>query len=209
MPVIAAEWHLSVSDIGFLFSGTFFGQPLGALLFPYLAEKYGRLRACTLLRLGCRAHEPDLCGDLELHQPRILSHPAGDRHWRRRSRLPRSGWPTRFRGRKWTRLLVLPPVRSRGPDWAYIGAALLGVPSSHRNTAGRSCLWPAPLPALIAAIMRRTVADVTALVSVAGAHRRVRCGRRCHGTRSYCRTGAALQPPDVTRQRGRQRAARI
>src|ERR1700751_987171 len=47
MPVIAAEWHLSVSDIGFLFSGTFFGQLLGTLLFPYLAERYGRLRACS------------------------------------------------------------------------------------------------------------------------------------------------------------------
>jgi MFS transporter, putative metabolite:H+ symporter len=47
MPVLAAAWGLSRAEIGFLLSGTFFGQLLGAILFPYLAERYGRLRAAS------------------------------------------------------------------------------------------------------------------------------------------------------------------
>jgi len=47
MPVLAGAWGLSRADIGFLLSGTFFGQLLGALLFPYLAERLGRLRAAS------------------------------------------------------------------------------------------------------------------------------------------------------------------
>jgi MFS transporter, putative metabolite:H+ symporter len=47
MPVLAGAWGLSTAQIGFLLSGTFFGQLLGALLFPYLAERYGRLRAAS------------------------------------------------------------------------------------------------------------------------------------------------------------------
>jgi putative MFS transporter len=45
MPVLAGAWGLSNQQIGLLLSGTFFGQLLGALLFPYLAERYGRLRS--------------------------------------------------------------------------------------------------------------------------------------------------------------------
>ncbi len=62
MPVIAAAWHLPNADIGLLLSGTFFGQLMGALLFPYLAERYGRLRAASysiwvvgLFSLACAA----------------------------------------------------------------------------------------------------------------------------------------------------------
>jgi len=62
MPVLAGAWHLSTAEIGYLLSGTFFGQLLGALLFPYLAERYGRLRAASysvwvvgLLGLACAA----------------------------------------------------------------------------------------------------------------------------------------------------------
>jgi putative MFS transporter len=47
MPVLASAWGLSTAEIGFLLSGTFFGQLLGALLFPYLAERYGRLRSAS------------------------------------------------------------------------------------------------------------------------------------------------------------------
>src|SRR5215469_771004 len=62
MPVLAGAWHLSTAEIGYLLSGTFFGQLLGALLFPYLAERYGRLRAASysvwvvgLFGLACAA----------------------------------------------------------------------------------------------------------------------------------------------------------
>src|SRR5262249_41561810 len=47
MPVLAGAWHLSNAEIGYLLSGTFFGQLLGAILFPWLAERYGRLRAAS------------------------------------------------------------------------------------------------------------------------------------------------------------------
>jgi putative MFS transporter len=47
MPVLAQAWGLTTAQIGFLLSGTFFGQLLGALLFPYLAERYGRLRSAS------------------------------------------------------------------------------------------------------------------------------------------------------------------
>src|ERR1700733_13415178 len=45
MPVLAGAWHLTTAEIGFILSGTFFGQLLGAILFPYIAERYGRLRS--------------------------------------------------------------------------------------------------------------------------------------------------------------------
>ncbi|HEY3917692.1 MAG TPA: MFS transporter [Stellaceae bacterium] len=47
MPVLAGTWGLSRAEIGFLLSGTFFGQLLGAILFPYIAERFGRLRAAS------------------------------------------------------------------------------------------------------------------------------------------------------------------
>ena len=62
MPVLVTQWHLTRDETGYLLSGTFFGQLIGALLFPYLAEKLGRLRAATysvwvvgLLGLACAA----------------------------------------------------------------------------------------------------------------------------------------------------------
>ena len=62
MPVLAGAWHLSNAEIGYLLSGTFFGQLLGAILFPWIAERYGRLRAASysiwvvgLMSLVCAA----------------------------------------------------------------------------------------------------------------------------------------------------------
>ena len=47
MTVLVTQWHLSHTEIGLLLSGTSFGQLLGALLFPYLADRIGRLRAAS------------------------------------------------------------------------------------------------------------------------------------------------------------------
>jgi putative MFS transporter len=43
LPVIGPEWHLSPPQIGLLLSASFFGQLLAALLFGWLAERYGRM----------------------------------------------------------------------------------------------------------------------------------------------------------------------
>ena len=45
LPVLRAEWRLSPADIGPLISIGFVGQLIGALLFAWVAERYGRLRA--------------------------------------------------------------------------------------------------------------------------------------------------------------------
>ncbi len=62
MPVLVTQWHLSRDDTGYILSGTFLGQLIGALLFPYIAERFGRLRAATysvwvvgLFGLACAA----------------------------------------------------------------------------------------------------------------------------------------------------------
>ncbi len=62
MPVLVGAWHLTTTQVGLLLSGTFFGQLLGAILFPWLAERLGRLRAASytvwvvgLFSLACAA----------------------------------------------------------------------------------------------------------------------------------------------------------
>lgn len=47
MPVLVGAWKLSSSDVGFLISAGFFGQCLGALFFPWLSERLGRLSVLT------------------------------------------------------------------------------------------------------------------------------------------------------------------
>ena len=45
LPVIVPLWKLTPPQIGFMISAGFFGQLIGALLFGWLAERYGRLTA--------------------------------------------------------------------------------------------------------------------------------------------------------------------
>ncbi len=44
IPALIQEWHLKPAEIGFLLSSGFAGQLIGAPLFGYLAERYGRIR---------------------------------------------------------------------------------------------------------------------------------------------------------------------
>lgn len=44
LPLLIAKWSLLPSQIAFVIAAPSVGQLLGALLFPYLAEKYGRVR---------------------------------------------------------------------------------------------------------------------------------------------------------------------
>jgi len=43
MPVMVASWQLTPAQAGTLISGAYFGQMLGALFFPSVAERFGQL----------------------------------------------------------------------------------------------------------------------------------------------------------------------
>ncbi|WP_239498107.1 MFS transporter [Ralstonia sp. GX3-BWBA] len=45
LPVLIATWHLTPGQIGFLIAAPSIGQLIGALLFPALAERFGRRRS--------------------------------------------------------------------------------------------------------------------------------------------------------------------
>lgn len=47
-PVLAPQWHLNPAEIGLLFSIGYVGQAIGAPLFGWLAERYGRIRSLNL-----------------------------------------------------------------------------------------------------------------------------------------------------------------
>jgi MFS transporter, putative metabolite:H+ symporter len=62
LPVLVGRWHLSPAETGFLISTGFAGQLGGALLFGWIAERFGRLRAMiysvallAFMSLGCAA----------------------------------------------------------------------------------------------------------------------------------------------------------
>src|SRR5262245_66090557 len=45
LPVIGPLWKLTPQEIGFMISAGFIGQLIGALLFGFIAERYGRMPA--------------------------------------------------------------------------------------------------------------------------------------------------------------------
>jgi MFS family permease len=47
LPILIQKWHLTPWEIGFLISSGSVGQLFGAFLFPWLAERHGRVRAIT------------------------------------------------------------------------------------------------------------------------------------------------------------------
>lgn len=44
LPVLIGLWHISSSEVGFLFSAGFVGQLIGSIVLGWLAERYGRIR---------------------------------------------------------------------------------------------------------------------------------------------------------------------
>ncbi len=193
MPVIAAEWHLSVSDIGFLFSGTFFGQLLGALLFPFLAERYGRLRACTysvwvvgLMSLVCAA----TWSFASLAFCRIVQGigiggeiPVASTYVNEISRA---------RGRGLFFLLY-----EAAFGLGYIGAALLGVLLISKY-GWQIMFVVGAVPALVAAIMRRTVPESPRWLASKGRNAEADAIVAAMEREAVAKTGTALPPPDVS-----------
>jgi putative MFS transporter len=60
LPVLIREWHISSAQIGVLISVSYVGQLAGALLFSWLAERFGRVYSATgavalmsVMNLGC------------------------------------------------------------------------------------------------------------------------------------------------------------
>src|ERR1700694_6329869 len=47
LPVLIRLWHITPAQSGFLISASYVGQLIGALLFSWLAEKFGRMRSAT------------------------------------------------------------------------------------------------------------------------------------------------------------------
>jgi len=48
LPVLVGLWHLSHAEIGVLIAAGYLGQVIGALLFGWLAERFGRVPSATL-----------------------------------------------------------------------------------------------------------------------------------------------------------------
>lgn len=51
MPVLVREWGLSSLEVGYLLTATYLGQFIGALLFGWLGEKYGRIKPAAYATL--------------------------------------------------------------------------------------------------------------------------------------------------------------
>src|SRR5215510_10550778 len=62
LPVLIGLWRLTPAEVGFVISTGFIGQLAGALLFGWIGERFGRLRAMVwsvavlgLMSLACAA----------------------------------------------------------------------------------------------------------------------------------------------------------
>jgi putative MFS transporter len=79
LPVIVPLWKLTPPQIGLMISAGFLGQLLGALLFGWIAERYGRMTAIDLVDRAVWDHEPRLRAGLGLQFPFGVPHHSGDR----------------------------------------------------------------------------------------------------------------------------------
>jgi putative MFS transporter len=48
LPVLVKTWHISPQQSGYLISSAYLGQLIGALLFSWMAERFGRVRSATI-----------------------------------------------------------------------------------------------------------------------------------------------------------------
>ncbi len=194
MPVIAVAWHLTPAQTGMLISGAYVGQILGALFFPWIAERFGRLRSTSysaglfgLASLGCAFafNLPSLLAARFVQGCGLGGEvPVASVYINEIARAPNRG---RF-------FLMYESSFAVG----YLGAATVGVfliPS----LGWQSIFVVGALPAVIAAVMRMLlpesprwlagkgrVAEADAIVA------------RMEGE-AVAKLGHALAPPDVSR----------
>jgi putative MFS transporter len=193
MPVIAAAWHLSNADIGFLLSGTFFGQLLGALLFPYLAERLGRLRACTysvwvvgIMSLFCAVtwsfgtlvaariiQGIGIGGEIPVAATYI-------------NEIARSNGRGRFFA-----------LYESAFGLGYVAAALLGLLLISRF-GWQVMFVVGAIPAFVAAVMRRTVPESPRWLAGKGRIAEAEAIVAAMEREAIAKLGAALPPPDLS-----------
>ena len=50
LPILIGKWHLTPWDVGLMIGASSVGQLIGAFLFPWYAERHGRVKAIALSR---------------------------------------------------------------------------------------------------------------------------------------------------------------
>jgi MFS transporter, putative metabolite:H+ symporter len=193
MPVIAVSWNLTSGQTGMLFSGAYVGQVLGALFFPWLAEKLGRLRS-TAYSAGLFGLASLLCG-FSWSLPSLLMArfvqgcglggevPVAATYINEIARAPTRG---RF-------FLMYETAFAVG----YIGAAWGGlwlIP----NFGWQSMFFVGALPALVAGLMRRLLPESPRWLASKGRIAEADAIVQQMEREAEAKLGAALPAPDVT-----------
>ncbi len=193
MPVIAVAWKLTPAQTGMIISGAYVGQVLGALFFPWLAEKLGRLRA-TAYSAGLFGLASLLCG-LCWSLPSLLvarfiqgcglggEVPVGATYINEIAQAPTRG---RF-------FLFYETAFAAG----YVGAASIGlwlIP----HFGWQSIFFVGALPALIAGFMRRLLPESPRWLASKGRVAEADAIVRKMEREAEVKLGAPLPAPDLS-----------
>jgi MFS transporter, putative metabolite:H+ symporter len=194
MPVLAVAWRLTPSETGMLISGAYVGQVLGALFFPWAAERLGRLRstAYSATLFGCASL---LCA-LTWNAPSLLiarfiqgcglggEVPVAATYINEIARAPSRG---RF-------FLMYEAAFAVG----YLAAASIGLWLVPRF-GWQSIFLVGALPALVGAVMRRLLPESPRWLATHGRGDEANEVVRQMEREAEQKLGHALPPPDLGR----------